>query len=53
MASPCACGDPTRPGLDHTPHVCITEGLFDPIDFATIEAAATKKEDPDAPRHAR
>jgi hypothetical protein len=49
----CACGDPTRPGIDHTTHVCITSGLFDAEDFTAIEAAANKEETDGSPRHNR
>lgn len=48
----CACGNPSREGLDHTTHVCSTTGFFSPEDYAAINAAA--KENPDAQaRHRR
>jgi len=42
---PCACGQPWVSGLDHTPHVCVTSGLFDPADYAAINAAAEEGSD--------
>lgn len=50
----CACGDPSRQGIDHTTHVCITAGFFDQEDFDAINAAANQKGAKDAQaRHAR
>jgi hypothetical protein len=48
----CACGNPSREGIDHTTHVCSTAGFFPKADLDAINATA--KESPDAQaRHAR